>query len=365
MIQYLDLQRINNSFEPELSDSLKRVSHSGWYLFGNEVKNFESEFSEYCGVQHCVGVGNGLDALTLIFMAYINMGRISKGDEVIVPANTYIASILAIIRAGLKPVLCEPEWETCNIDPLKIESLVTKRTVAVMVVHLYGRLCKMNDIREICNKNKLLIIEDCAQSHGAINTDGKRAGNLGDAAGFSFYPGKNLGAQGDAGAVTTNDDDLAKMVRMLSNYGSSEKYVHPYIGINSRLDELQATVLRVKLQRLDQDNQRRKAIAEQYIKGIKNEKVALPIDDSSHVYHIFTLFTPYREELKLHLQKCEIQTLIHYPIPPHQQKALQEYSHYSFPITERIHREELSLPISPLMKNEEIEKIIASVNNFK
>ena len=364
MIEYLDLKRINNSFEPELSDSLSKVSHSGWYLFGSEVKNFETEFSKYCGVKHCVGVGNGLDALTLIFMSYINMGKLKVGDEVIVPANTYIASILSILRAGLKPVLCEPEWETCNINPLEIEKSITEHTKAVMVVHLYGRLCKMNAICEICHKHKLLLVEDCAQSHGCIGENGKRAGNFGDAAGFSFYPGKNLGALGDGGAITTNDDILANMVRMLANYGSSEKYVHPYIGINSRLDELQAAVLRIKLPRLDEDNERRRYIADRYIKGIKNSKIILPTDEKSHVYHIFTLFTSDRNDLKKYLEKNGVQTLIHYPIPPHQQGALREYSHLTFPITERIHGEELSLPISPLMTEEEIDTVIKLLNDY-
>lgn len=364
MIKYLDLQKINDSFEPDLTSAVNRVTQSGWYLLGAELNKFENEFAKYCGVSYCVGVGNGLDALTLILMSYISMGRIKEGSEVIVPANTYIASILSIMRAGLKPVLCEPEWETCNIDPKKIESLITQQTSAVMVVHLYGRLCKMKEISELCKKRGLLVIEDCAQAHGAKNKDGQCAGNLGDAAGFSFYPGKNLGALGDAGAVTTNDKDLAERVRMLSNYGSSEKYVHPYIGVNSRLDEIQAAALMVKLPRLDADNDRRKYVASRYINEIKNEKITLPVKDTSHVFHVFTIFTSDRNELKSHLEKCGVQTLVHYPIPPHHQDALKDYSNLSFPITERIHREELSLPISPVMTDDEISHVIESVNSF-
>lgn len=364
MIKYLDLKKINDSFQPELNERIKNVVNSGWYLLGNEVKDFETAFASYCGVNHCVGVGNGLDALTLIFMAYISMGEMNEGDEVIVPSNTYIASILAIKRAGLKPILCEPEWETCNIDSKKIEDLITSKTKAIMVVHLYGRLCKMQEINEISKRYHLKVIEDCAQSHGAIYKNGKRAGNLSDAAGFSFYPGKNLGALGDGGAVTTNDEQLAERVRMLANYGSSKKYVHPYVGVNSRLDELQAAVLSVKLSRLDKDNNRRREIASLYIKGIKNEKISVPSDEPGHVYHVFTIFTQQRTDLQKYLKENGIETLIHYPIPPHQQKALSEFSELSLPVTERIHREELSLPISPLMTSEEVNKVIAVVNSF-
>ena len=304
MVKYLDLKKINNSFEPELSEAVARVVRSGWYLFGKEVETFEQRFARYCGVGYCVGTGNGLDALTLIFMAYVSMGRMKARDEVIVPANTYIASILAVMRAGLKPVFCEPEWDTCNIDPGKVENLVSVRTKAIMVVHLYGRVCRMDEISRTARKNGLLVVEDCAQAHGAVY-QGVKSGALGDAAGFSFYPGKNLGALGDAGAVTTGDKDLAERVRMLANYGSSAKYVHPYVGINSRLDELQAAVLNVKLGRLDEDNERRRRVACRYMKEIKNPEVVLlqmATEADAHVFHIFTIFTPGRDRLREHLE---------------------------------------------------------------
>lgn len=366
MVKYLDLKKINDSFEPELSEAVARVVRSGWYLFGKEVETFEQRFARYCGVGHCVGTGNGLDALTLIFMAYVSMGRMKAGDEVIVPANTYIASILAVMRVGLKPVFCEPEWDTCNIDPGKVENLISVRTKAVMVVHLYGRACRMDEISRTARKNGLLVVEDCAQAHGAVY-QGVKAGALGDAAGFSFYPGKNLGALGDAGAVTTGDKDLAERVRMLANYGSSAKYVHPYVGINSRLDELQAAVLNVKLGRLDEDNERRRRVACRYMKEITNPEVVLPqvaTEADAHVFHIFTIFTPGRDRLREHLERCGVQSLIHYPIPPHRQGALSAYASLSLPVTERIHREELSLPISPLLTDEEINSVVTAVNAF-
>lgn len=365
MVKYLDLQKINASFEPELTEAVERTVKSGWYLFGAEVEEFERRFARYCGVGHCVGVGNGLDALTLIFMSYISLGRMQRGDEVIVPANTYIASILAVLRAGLKPVFCEPEWETCNIDANKIETLVTSRTKAVMVVHLYGRMCRMDAVREMACRYGLYVVEDCAQAHGAMY-NGKKAGALGHAAGFSFYPGKNLGALGDAGAVTTDDDELAGRVRALANYGSSAKYVHPYIGINSRMDEMQAAVLNVKLGRLDADNHQRREVARQYGEKIKAKELWLPVvdDEQAHVFHIFTVFTPLRDSLQSYLKARGIQALIHYPIPPHRQESLRDYAALSLPITERIHREELSLPMSPLLTEEEISQVADAVNSF-
>ena len=365
MVKYLDLQKINASFEPELTEAVERTVKSGWYLFGAEVEEFERRFARYCGVGHCVGVGNGLDALTLIFMSYVSLGRMQRGDEVIVPANTYIASILAVLRAGLKPVFCEPEWETCDIDADKIEALVTSRTKAVMVVHLYGRVCRMNPIREVACRYGLYVVEDCAQAHGAMY-HGKKAGALGHAAGFSFYPGKNLGALGDAGAVTTDDDELAGRVRALANYGSSAKYVHPYIGINSRMDEMQAAVLNVKLGRLDADNHQRREVARQYGEKIKAKELRLPVvdDEQAHVFHIFTVFTPLRDSLQSYLKARGIQALIHYPIPPHRQESLRDYAALSLPITERIHREELSLPMSPLLTEEEISQVADAVNSF-
>ncbi len=367
MINYLDLKRINDSFEPDLSETVVRVTRSGWYLQGKETERFEHKFAGYCGVDHCVGTGNGLDALTLIFMAYVTMGSMRKGDEVIVPANTYIASILAVLRAGLKPVFCEPCKDTCNIDPARMEELVTPRTKAIMAVHLYGRVCEMDAIDGIAHRYGLKVVEDCAQAHGALYRNGKRAGALGDAAGFSFYPGKNLGALGDAGAVTTQDGELAARVRALANYGSSVKYVNVYKGINSRLDELHAAVLSLKLDRLDEDNERRRRIASSYMNGIHHPDIILlpsEVYSSSHVYHIFAVLTKRREALQDYLKKNGVQTLIHYPIPPHRQEALKEYCGLSLPVTERIHAEELSLPMSPLLTGEEVSCIIELINKF-
>lgn len=366
MISYLDLKKINDSFEPELSETVVRVTRSGWYLLGKEVENFERKFADYCGVSHCVGTGNGLDALTLIFMAYVTMGDMQKGDEVIVPANTYIASILAVLRAGLKPVFCEPRPDTCNIDPERIEELITPRTKAIMTVHLYGRVCEMDSINETARKYGLKVVEDCAQAHGVLYKGKKRAGNLGDAAGFSFYPGKNLGALGDAGAVTTQDGNLAARVRELANYGSSVKYVNVHKGINSRLDELHAAVLSLKLDRLDEDNDKRRKIASRYIEEIHHPDISLPFlgEPSAHVFHVFAILAKHREALQLYLRNNGVQTLIHYPIPPHRQEALKEFDNLSLSITERIHAEELSLPISPMLTEEEVSYVIEAINRF-
>lgn len=375
MIKYLDLQKINASFEPELSEALLRVSHSGWYLHGEATARFEEEFAAYCGTSYCVGTGNGLDALTLIFLTYRELGVMNAGDEVIVPANTYIATLLSILRAGLKPMLCEPSFETCNIDAAYAETLITPRTRAILPVHLYGRLADMKEICKLANRYGLKVIEDAAQAHGAVWNKGLpgkgnhplRAGNLGDAAAFSFYPAKNLGALGDGGAITTHDARLAATVRSIANYGSTEKYVHRYQGINSRLDELQATVLNVKLGRLDEDNKRRRRVACRYMKEIKNPEVILPqmaTEADAHVFHIFTIFTPGRDRLREHLEHYGVQSLIHYPIPPHRQGALSAYASLSLPVTERIHREELSLPMSPLLTDEEINSVVTAVNTF-
>lgn len=366
MIEYLNLKAINNSFQPKLSQAVDAAVRSGRYLFGPYMKAFEQQFALFCGTRHCVGTGNGLDALTLILMSYVSIGRFKPGDEVIVPANTYIASILSITRAGLVPVLCEPDPKTCNINPALIDSLVTSRTRAVMPVHLYGRVCPMDEINAEARRRHLVVIEDCAQAHGAIYK-GKRAGSLGNAAAFSFYPGKNLGALGDCGAVTTDDDELAARVRALANYGSTEKYVFPFSGINSRMDELQAAVLSVKLPRLDADNLRRRSIARTYAQLISNPAVSLPAfepDPQAQVWHIFTLFSPQRASLQNFLAKHGVQTLIHYPIPPHKQGALRDFAHLSLPVTEQIHRQELSLPISPLLSDEEVRQIATAVNAF-
>ena len=366
MIKYCDLKKITDIHEPQLSEAVNRVVRSGWYILGNEVKNFEQEFARYCGCTYCIGTGNGLDALTIIMLAYKEMGIMQDGDEVIVPANTYIASVLSIIEAGLKPVFCEPSWESCNIDPKKIEELITPRTKAIMAVHLYGRCADIPQIEKIADKHSLKIIEDSAQAHGAI-IDGRRTGNLGDAAGFSFYPGKNLGALGDGGAITTNDKELADIARAIANYGSQKKYVNIYKGVNSRLDEIQAAILSVKLKSLDADNERRIAIAEKYNAGIDNTLITLPQTDNreGHVFHIYPIFCKEREKLQQHLLANGIETIIHYPIPPHKQEALKEFNSLELPITERIHDEELSLPCNPAMSNDEVTKVIEVINSFR
>lgn len=365
MIKYCDLKKTTEAYEPELSEAVNRVVQSGWYILGNEVRDFERKFAEYCGCGYCIGTGNGLDALTIIMLSYKELGIMQNGDEVIVPANTYIASILSIIQAGLKPVLCEPKWESCNIDPEKIEALIGPRTRAIMAVHLYGRCADMQQIEKIARRHSLKIIEDAAQAHGAI-LGGRRTGNLGDAAGFSFYPGKNLGALGDGGAITTNDKHLADTARAIANYGSQKKYVNMYKGVNSRLDEIQAATLSVKLQRLDADNEKRRSIARRYNAEINNPHVSTPTpcDSEEHVFHIYPVFCNKRDELQKHLLECGIETLIHYPIPPHRQEALKEYNNLLFPITERIHSEELSLPCYPTMEDNEVEAVIKALNSF-
>ena len=366
MIKYYDLKKITESHEPQISQAISRVVGSGWYILGNEVKDFEQQFAQYCGCAHCIGTGNGLDALTIIMLAYKEMGIMQDGDEIIVPANTYIASILSILQAGLKPVLCEPRWESSNIDPDRIEELVTPRTKAIMAVHLYGRCADIPSIERIAKKHSLKIIEDSAQAHGAT-INGRRTGNLGDASGFSFYPGKNLGALGDGGAITTNDKELADTARAIANYGSQKKYVNIYKGLNSRLDEIQAAVLAVKLQSLDEDNERRRNIATRYNTWISNPLVTLPEYNNreEHVFHIYPIFSEHRDLLQQHLHESGIETLIHYPIPPHKQQALAEFNNLEYPITERIHNQELSLPCHPAMSDDEVARVIHAVNSFK
>jgi dTDP-4-amino-4,6-dideoxygalactose transaminase len=372
MIKFLDLKEINNTFEPELSDSIRRVLDSGWYLLGNEGKAFEKEYAHFLGVKHCIGVANGLDALRLILKAYIEIGIMSEGDEIIVPANTYIASILAITDNRLVPVLVEPDISTYNIDPHKIEEKVSPRTKGIMIVHLYGQNSMNPEIKRIAEKYNLKIIEDNAQAQGCLYGE-KRTGSLADAAGNSFYPGKNLGALGDAGAVTTNSDDIAEVVRTLANYGSKVKYENSYQGLNSRLDEIQAAILRVKLNRLDNDNQRRREIASDYINGIINQAIILPLSGSksdistyfSHVWHLFVVRTKNRDKLQNYLNEHGIQTMIHYPIPPHKQQAYKGFFNQKLPVTEQIHNEVLSLPMSPLMTGKEINFVIDRINEFK
>lgn len=366
MIKFLDLQKINVPYQAAFQQKLHSISEKGWYIMGDEVKNFERHFADYCGVKHCVGVGNGLDALVLIFRGYIELGKLQKGDEVIVPVNTYIASILAILQAGLVPVLVEPDKETYNLDPDLVIANLTAKTKAILAVHLYGQLADMEALNRIAQQHNLLVVEDAAQSHGAANAEGLKAGNLGDAAGFSFYPGKNLGALGDAGAVTTNDSELAQIIYSLHNYGSAQKYYNDHIGYNSRLDELQAAFLDVKLPNLDAENAQRKIVANRYLAEINNPKIGLPAYNGGghHVFHLFVIRTEDREALQKYLSEKGIQTLIHYPIPPHKQKALPHWNDWSFPLTEKIHREVLSLPMSPVMTSEEIDSVIRALNEF-
>ena len=370
MINFLDLKVINDSYEPELSASIKRVLDSGWYLLGNEVKAFEQEYARFIGTKHCIGVANGLDALRLILKAYITMGKMREGDEIIVPANTFIASILAITDNRLVPVLVEPDIHTYNINPYLIEEKITERTKGIMLVHLYGKNALAPEIQWLVNKYKLKLIEDNAQAQGCYYGD-KRTGSLGHAAGHSFYPGKNLGALSDAGAVTTDDDELAEIIRSLGNYGSSKKYIMDYQGLNSRLDEIQAALLRVKLKRLDVDNQQRRKIAEYYLRNIQNTDILLPlfhnenILSNNHVWHLFVIRHTDRDRLQQYLFENGIQTLIHYPVPPHKQGAFREMNCCSYPITEQIHHEVLSLPISPVMKKEDAIRVVELINIFK
>jgi dTDP-4-amino-4,6-dideoxygalactose transaminase len=365
MIPFLNLQKLNSQYKNELLKACQRVIDSGWYILGEEVNNFEKEFAKYCGVKYCIGVANGLESLILILRAYKEMGMMKEGDEVIVPANTYIASILAITENKLKPILIEPDIKTYLINPDLIEKNITKRTKAILPVHLYGQVCQMDKINKIAKKYNLKVVEDSAQSHGA-EYEGIKCGNLGDASGFSFYPGKNLGALGDAGTVTTNDEKLAEIVRALRNYGSHKKYENLYQGINSRLDEVQAAILRVKLKYLDREIEKRRKIVDLYFKNIKNEKIILPrlTGRKSHVWHLFVIRCIERNRLKEYLHKKGIETLIHYPVPPHKQMAYKEWNKFSFPITEKIHREVLSLPISGVQTCHETLKIVEALNDF-
>jgi dTDP-4-amino-4,6-dideoxygalactose transaminase len=406
MIRFLDIQKITESFEPDLSEAIKRVVKSGWFLLGEEMTAFEKEYADFIGTRHCIGVGNGLDALRLIMKAWISMGVMKEGDEVIVPANTYIATILAISDNRLKPVLVEPDINTYNLDISLIERHITNRTRAIMVVHLYGQACWSEQLEELARRYNLKIIEDNAQAagamargtgHGACDSgrtrqgtgEWRRTGSLGDAAGHSFYPGKNLGALGDAGAVTTDDDEHAAVVRAMANYGSARKYINDYKGLNSRLDEIQAAILRLKLPRLDKDNHRRRDIAQYYITHIKNPDIILPgirnpgpgirneeqgtrnaeqwnsgINALSHVWHLFVIRHPERDKLQKHLSDRNVQTLVHYPLPPHRQMAYKEWNHLSFPVTEQIHRDVLSLPVSQVMEDHEVSMVTEIINSF-
>lgn len=366
MVSFLDLKEVNKALRAELVGACERVIDSGWYITGNELASFEADFSAYCGASHCIGVANGLDALVLTLRAWKEMGKLASGDEVIVPANTYIASILAISENDLVPVLVEPDPETFNLSADGVRQAVTSKTKVILPVHLYGQLADMPAICALAKEFDLLVLEDSAQSHGA-SFDGKKCGNWGDASGFSFYPGKNLGALGDAGAITTNDPVLAQTLRALRNYGSHEKYKNLFRGVNSRLDEIQAAMLSVKLKVLDLHTEQRRIIANHYRQQISNPLIVLPKVEKAeqHVWHLFVIQTPHRDALQRHLTKSGVQTLIHYPIPPHQQQAYREWNELSFPVSERLHREVLSLPMGPTMTAEDVQQVITACNSFE
>ncbi len=365
MIKFLDLQKINAQYTQELKEAANSVIDSGWYVIGKELETFEQNYAAFCGVKYCAGVANGLDALRLIFKAYIEMGIMQKGDEIIVPANTYIASLLAISDNELIPVFVEPNKQTYNLDSALIENSITLKTKAILTVHLYGQISIDQEMLDICKKYNLKLIEDGAQSHGAL-WNGKVSGSIGDAAGHSFYPGKNLGALGDAGAVTTNDNELAKIIEALRNYGSYVKYENQYQGLNSRLDEIQAAFLNVKLRYIQEDILERRRVANYYLENIKNSKIVLPkvLKEEGHVWHLFVIRTDNRDALQEYLLKNEIETLIHYPIPPHKQLAYKKLNHLNFPVTEQIHDEVLSFPISSVLSDDELTEIINTVNSY-
>jgi dTDP-4-amino-4,6-dideoxygalactose transaminase len=375
MIKFLDLQKINDQYSDEIKIASQRVINSGWYLLGRETEKFEKNYAKFIGTKHCVGCANGLDALIWILRAYIELGFMNEGDEVIVPANTYIASILAITENNLKPVLVEPDLQTYQIDENLIEQHITSKTKAIMIVHLYGQCAYTPKVAELCKKYNLKLIEDNAQAHGCYyveqgtknNEQRWRTGSIGDAAGHSFYPGKNLGALGDGGAVTTNDAELAAVVRSLANYGSSKKYIFKYTGRNSRLDEIQSAILDVKLKYIDKDNEARKNAAKFYIENIKNPNIVLPVVKNwdSHVFHIFPVRSEKRDELQFYLTENGVQTLIHYPLPPHKQECYKKFNSLVLPVTEKIHNEELSLPISPVITLDELKQVVDIINKFE
>lgn len=366
MIPFLDLHSINQRFELKFQETFKQFLDSGYYVLGKNVTAFETEFAAYCGTKYCVGLANGLDALRLILEAYKIIGTLKEGDQVLVASNTYIATILAIKQAGLEPLLVESEATTFNFDIAALKASITPRTKAIMPVHLYGQLSPMEAINDIAAAHAMIVIEDAAQGHGAKNDQGIRAGNLSDAAGFSFYPTKNLGALGDGGAVTTNNEEVATILRVLRNYGTAKKYVSKYIGVNSRLDEVQAAFLRCKLPYLDADNQLRCAIARRYLSEVKNPKIVLPTygGGEDHVFHLFVLLVADRDDFIAFLKKNEIGTLVHYPVAPHKQEALSEFNHLKFPVTEKIHREVVSIPISPMLTEAQVSRIISVLNAY-
>lgn len=366
MIRFLDLNKINKRFEKEFESRFRSFLDSGHYILGDAVESFEKEFANYCGVKNCIGVGSGLDALRLILEGYKVIGRLKIGDQVLVASNTFIATILAIKQSGLEPVLVEVDASSYNFDLSQLKESISERTKAIMPVHLYGQLSPMEEINTISNGHDLLVIEDAAQAHGAVDSSGNKAGALGDAAGFSFYPTKNLGALGDGGAVTTNDDTLAEVIRKLRNYGCSSKYVNDVLGFNSRLDEIQATFLSCKLKLLEDDNAVRQAIAKRYILEIKNPSILLPVvnDIRAHVFHLFVVRVKDRDHFMKYLDKNKIGSLIHYPRPPHRQRALNELSNLSFPVSEKIHNEVVSIPMSPVLTDKEVSTVISDLNNY-
>lgn len=365
MLKFLDLQAINAQYREELIAACAQVIDSGWYVMGDQLKKFETDFAAYCGVRHCVGVANGLDALILTLRAWKLLGKLQEGDEIIVPANTYIASILAITENRLVPVLVEPEESSYNLNPALVKRAITPSTRAILPVHLYGRMANMPAIMEIARKHQLLVLEDSAQSHGAAISDVK-CGSWGDASGFSFYPGKNLGALGDAGAVTTNDDDLAQTLRTLRNYGSQQKYLNIHQGVNSRLDELQAAMLSVKLKYLDAETRARQAIAKRYLSEINSSHLLLPEAGAKgeHVWHLFVVRCKDRDDFQRYLNGAGVQSLIHYPTPPHQQQAYPQLNALSLELTEAMHREVVSLPIGPTLSSNEIEHVVRVCNEY-
>lgn len=364
MVPFLDLKKINSRYRKELISACTAVIDSGWYIQGDQVASFESQFAAYCGADHCVGVASGLDALVLALRAWKDLGVLEKGDEVIVPANTYIASILAITENELVPRFVEPDEYTLNISAKNILASINSKTKVILPVHLYGRLAPMLEIMDIAEQYELLVLEDAAQAHGAL-LNGKRAGSWGHAAAFSFYPGKNLGALGDAGALVSNDQVLAENVRRLGNYGSSEKYINTVKGVNSRLDEMQAALLTIKLKDLDRVSEQRRQIASFYCQNIKNPNIEIPaLGGEDHVYHLFVIRSPFRNELSEHLNKCGVQTLVHYPIPPHQQDAYKEFNNLNLPITEKVHNEIISIPIGPEISEADVNLVVYSCNSF-
>jgi len=366
MIPFLDVRQINIRFEAEFKDSFSDFLNMGQYILGDKLRSFEGEFANYCGTKYCIGVASGLDAIGLILKGYIELGKLKKGDEVLVPANTYIATILAVVNSGLTPVFVDPNEGDFNISVRNIEENITSKVKMILVVHLYGELANMTAVNSIAKKYNLLVVEDAAQAHGAISSSKLKAGNLSDAGAFSFYPSKNLGALGDGGAITTNNIDLFDVITKLRNYGSSQKYKNDIKGINSRLDEVQASFLSIKLKHLDSDNDNRRAIASYYIEHVINQKIELPKWNASknHVFHTFVIRCGNRDELKEFLLKNNIQTVIHYPTPPHKQKALQEFSNLKLPFTDAIHKEVLSLPISPVQTINDTKKIVSILNKF-